>query len=142
MPVLWLKRVGNALVPDGDDSFAVFAKIPFAKSMQWEGKVPRNVGHHRLYWGLVHRIASAIGEQAETVSDLLKIETGHCTVIHSKKYGEIRLPQSIAFAKMDQAAFSEFFERCVQVIYSQWGIARSDILDAVGDLLEPKTERR
>lgn len=142
MTVLWLKRVGNALVPDGDDSAAEFAKIPFAKSMRWEGKAPRNTAHHRLYWGLVHRIAAAIGETAETVSDLLKIETGHCTLIHSKKYGEVRLPRSIAFAKMDQSAFSEFFERCVAVIYSQWGIVRSDILDAVGDLLEPKTERR
>lgn len=139
--IIWLKRVGNTLVPDGDDSGAEFAKLPFAKVLQAEVKHPRNVAHHRLYWALVHRIAAAIGAEPENVSDLLKIETGHCTIIRSKKYGEIRLPQSISFAKMDQSQFHDFFEACVRIIYENWGIARSDILDAVSDLLAPKTEK-
>lgn len=141
MSVLWLKRVGNGLFPDAADSDAELAKIPFGKTLQAEVKQPRNVRFHRLYWALVHRIASAVGSEPENISDLLKIETGHCDIVRSKKYGEIRLPKSISFAKMDQAAFSQFFEACLVVVYTNWGIARSDIMAALGDLLAPKTEK-
>lgn len=142
MSIIWLRRVGNTLVADGDDSAAEFAKLPFGKPLQAEVKQPRNVQHHRLYWGLVHRIAAATGVEPENISDLLKIETGHCTIIRSKKYGDIRLPKSISFAKMDQSQFHNFFEACVRVIYENWGIVRADVLEAVSDLLTPKTERR
>lgn len=87
---------------------------------------------------MVSRIADAIGAEPENVSDLLKIETGHCTTIKSKKYGVIRLPRSISFANMDQTAFSDFFNRCVTIIETEWGIARSDVLEAVDDLLHPE----
>lgn len=140
--IIWLKRVGNSLIADGNDSAAEFAKIPFGKVLRAEVKQPRNTAHHRLYWGLCHRIAAAIGSYPENVSDMLKIETGHCDIVRSKKYGEVRLPKSIAFASMDQSAFNEFFERCVIVIYSEWGIARDDVMNAVSDLLAPKTEKR
>lgn len=141
MTVLWLKRVGNALFPDGDDSSAQFAKLPFGKSLRAEVKLPRNVRHHRLYWGLVHRIAAATGTEPEVISDLLKIETGHCVTIKSKRYGQLHLPQSISFAKMDQSQFRDFFESCVKIIYENWGIERADVLEVVSDLLAPKTEK-
>lgn len=140
--IIWLKRVGNGLFPDSDDSAAEFAKLPFGKTLQAEVKQPRNVRFHRLYWSLVHRIASAVGSDPENISDLLKIETGWCDIIRSKKYGEIRLPKSISFAAMDQTAFSTFFESCLRVIYENWAIERNDVLAALGDLLEPKTEKR
>lgn len=142
MSVLWLKRVGNALVPDADDSASQLARLPFGKALRAEVKQPRNTRHHRLYFALCHRIADAVGSTAENVSDLLKIETGHCDIIRSKKYGEIRLPKSIAFASMTQDEFSKFFERCVLCVYENWGIARADVLVAVGDLLDSKTEKR
>lgn len=139
--IIWLKRVGNGLFADSDDSAAEFAKLPFGKTLQAVVKQPRNARHARLYWALCHRIGAAIGADAENISDLLKIETGYCTIIHSKKYGEIRLPKSISFASMDQSAFHDFFEACVRVIYENWSISRSDVLDAVSDLLAPKTEK-
>lgn len=137
MADFWCIRKGDALVPDGSDSCAAMAKIPFGARIHVEAKRPRKSGHHRLYWGLCARIATAIDVKQENVSDILKIETGHCDVIRSKKYGEIRLPRSISFAQMDQTAFDEFFERCVRVIQSEWGIARQDVFDAVADLLCP-----
>jgi hypothetical protein len=134
--ILWAVRTANGLVPDGTESAGELAKVPFGKSVRVEVRSPRNPAHHRLYWTLCQRIASAIGADAENVSDLLKIETGHCAIVRSKKYGDVRLPRSISFASMDQNAFNEFFEKCLVVIQTEWGIARSDILEAVSDLIE------
>lgn len=140
MAELFVRRIGNALAPDGSDCASVLAKVPFGKLMRIEIKQPRNGNFHRLYWALCARIGDAVGVDSENISDLLKIETGHCTIVKSKTYGELRLPRSISYAAMDNAAFSIFFERCVQVICDTWGIAKPDVLAAVEDLLVP-TER-
>lgn len=138
METLFVRRVGNALHPDGADCAAVVSKLPFGRAIRVEIKQPRNVRFHRLYWALINRIADAVGADPENVSDLLKIESGYCTLVRSKKYGDIRLPGSISFAKMDEMAFRKFFDCCVQVIHENWAIAVPDILAAVEDLLHPE----
>lgn len=134
MTKLWLKRVGNALHPDGDESVIALSKVPFGKSFAAELRQPRNGAFHRLYWALCQRVAEGIGATAENVSDALKIATGHYTTLRTKTYGDLKQPKSISFAAMDNAAFSEFFERCVQTIYTEWKIDPA----AVEDLLVPQ----
>lgn len=141
MADLWLQRHGNSLVGADSDSNAVIAKMAFGKLFRAEVVSPRSGKQHRLYWSLCRRIAEAIGSQSENVSDVLKIETGHCEVIRTKSHGELRLPRSIAFFKLDQEGFSEFFKRCVAIIETEWGIARPDILAAVEELLTPEEWR-
>lgn len=133
---IWLKRVGVALLPDGDESIAVFSKIPFNKSLYAEVKQPRNGAHHRLFWAVVQRIANGIGKSADEVCDVLKIGTGHCTYVQTKSYGRLALPKSISFAAMDQTAFSEFFEKALVVIFEEWGIDRSAFQDLIADKRE------
>jgi hypothetical protein len=134
--ILFLRRVGNSLVPDGDESIVEFVGLPFGKPMRCEVKQPRNGAFHRLYWALCARIAGGIRADAENISDVLKIATGHYTTIRSKSYGEIRVPKSISFAAMDNQAFGKFFEECVRVIYAEWGVEPS----AVEDLLAPQAQ--
>lgn len=136
MADLWLKRVGMALVPDGDESIAAFSKLPFNKSLHAEVKQPRNGAHHRLFWSIVHRIAEGIGKNSEEVCDVLKVGTGHCTWVQTKSYGKIPLPKSISFASMDQAAFSEFYDKALIVIFSEWGIDREAFADLIADKRE------
>lgn len=140
MADFWAIREGDTLRPYGADSAAAFSKLPFGKLLRIEAKQPRNPKLNRLYWVMVHRIANAIGADSENVSDLLKIETGHCHIVKSKKYGEVRLPRSISFAEMDETAFRTFFDKCVLVIYEEWGIQRADVLDAVRDLFDPHAQ--
>lgn len=134
----WAIRSGNSLRPWGAESGDQFAKLQHDKPLYVEVKAPRNSKHSALYWVLCHRIADAIGVDHENVSDLLKIETGHFTTIKSKKHGELKLPRSISFAKMDQEAFGKFFEGCLVAITTEWGIARPDVLAAVSDILEER----
>lgn len=136
MADLWLKRVGMALVPDGDESIAAFSKLPFNKSLHAEVKQPRNVQHHRLFWAIVHRVAEGIGAEPQNVTDVLKIATGHCTIVKTKTHGTLSLPKSISFAKMDQNQFREFFDKCLIVIFQEWGIDESAFADLIADKRE------
>lgn len=137
MADLWLIRDGMNLRPFGAESAAVLSKIQFGKVLRAEVKQPRNGAHHRLYWTLCARIAAAVGCDAEHISHILKVRTGHVDIVKTKR-GVEEIPCSISFAKMDQTAFNDFFEKCVNVIYTELGIARSDIIDCVKDLLEEK----
>lgn len=134
MADLWAIREGMMFRPFGAESATVFGKLPFGKVFHVSVKQPRNGKHHRLYWVLCSRIADAVGADAEDISDLLKVRTGHVRVIKTKR-GTEEFPKSISFAKMDQTAFKEFFDKCIHVIYAEFGIARADVLDAVKDLL-------
>lgn len=142
MAEFFAMRNATGLLPHTMEDAAELQKLPFAKPLLVSVKAPRNGRHHSLYWVLCARIASAVGAEPETVSDTLKIATGHCTIVQSKTFGTLRLPKSISWAKMDDTAFRDFFNRCVAVIVSEWGIARTDVLEAVKDLIDAGTEKR
>lgn len=138
MAKLFLKRVGFYLVPDGDESVSALAGLPLGKSFMAEVKQPRNVQHHRLFWAVCKRIGDGVGRDAEQIATVFKLATGHYEVIRSKHHGELRIPKSISFGRMGQDEFREFFDRCVAVALSEWGIEP----EALADLIDPKTERR
>lgn len=130
-------RKDGGLFPYTIESAAVMAKIPHGRAIKITTKAPRNGKMNALYWTMCARIGDAVGAEAETVSDHLKVKTGHKRIIKTKA-GIVEYPDSISYAKMDNISFAAFLEKCIQVIYSDFGIARPDVLDAVSDLLEPK----
>lgn len=138
MAEIFLKRVGNALWPDGDESVCELAKLHFGKPLKAEVKQPRNPRFHRLYFALCHRIANGIGSEAETVSSVFKFATNHVDIIKTKSYGDVKVPKSISFAKLDETSFREFFNRCLVVAFEEWGLDA----EAFADLLDSKTEQR
>jgi len=108
--------------------------------VQVEVTRPRNVQHHRLYWAMCQRIADNVPgiTSAEEVSDILKINTGHCTTIKGATQ-TYKLPKSIAFSSMSQDDFNTFFDRCCQVIATEWlrhltgNQVRAELLDMMGE---------
>ncbi len=138
MTTLFLRRVGNALHADGDESVSELMSLPFGKLFKAEVKQSRNIRFHRLYFALCKRIADSVGRDADEISTVFKFATGHIEQIHSKTYGYIKVAKSISFAKLDEQAFRTFFNRCVEVALSEWGIEA----DALADLIDPKTEIR
>lgn len=134
MSDFWVQRMSGSLVPHDTESLDALDKLPYGRPLHVEVKQPRNSKFHRLYWALCARIANAIGSTSENISDVLKIATGHVTIVSTKSYGQIHLPKSISFAKMDEGQFREFFERCVVVIYEEWKIEP----EMVADLLVPQ----
>lgn len=112
-------RTTFGLVPDGDAAREMLASIPIGLTVAADISRPRNVRFLRLYWALVSTIADSIGAQRETISDVLKIRTGHVRVIKTKG-GMLELPASISFAKMKEPEFKQFFDRCCMFICEEW----------------------
>ncbi len=140
MSTFFAMREGMNLRPFGAESAAVLGKLPLTKMLKVEVVQPRNGKHHRLYFTLCTRIGDALGMESEDISDVLKLRTGHVREIKTK-HGVERIPKSISFAAMDQDQFRIFFDKAVNVITQEWGIARSDILDCVRDLLEEQPRK-
>ena len=115
---LFIRSV-NGLTPADDSAREMLAGLPIGKMVKASVSRPRNLGHHRLYWALCSAIASSIGAQRENVSDVLKLKTGHFTVVQTKSE-RIRLPRSISFAKMTQDEFNTFFKECTRVICEEF----------------------
>lgn len=138
---IYLKRVGNSLVPDGQEAIEAISKLPFGKPLRADVKRDRSGPHHRLFYALASRIASAVGTETETVVDLLKVSTGHCTWVQTKSHGRIPIPKSISFRAMDQLQFRAFFDACLDTVYREWAIERLDVLAVLSDLITPTEQR-
>lgn len=138
MTTLFLKRVGFYLVPDGDESVSALSLLPFGKSFMAEVKQPRNLQHHKLFFALCKRIGDGVGTNSDSIATVFKLATGHYDTIRSKVHGELKIPKSISFSKMDQTGFRTFFDACVETALTEWGIDA----DVLADLVDQKTERR
>lgn len=138
MSVFYVRRVGNMLAGADDESTCELLKLPFTKPLRAEVKQPRNPAFHRLYWALCARIASGIGVEAESISSIFKLATGHTETIRTKSYGDVKIPKSISFASLDEMGFREFFNRCLEVAWTEWKLNP----EAFSDMLDQKTEQR
>ena len=116
-------RTIHGLMIDSTDERSQFILrgVPLGASVQVEISRPRNIKRHRLFWALASTIAQAIPGNltAENLVEVLKLETGHCTIIKGARE-TYKIPKSIAFHKMDEAEFSAFMDRCCQFICSTW----------------------
>jgi hypothetical protein len=130
---LFLKRVGNALYPDGDESVEALSHMPFGKTLRGEVDQPRSVKHMRLFFALCSRIAKGIGKPTEFVERAFKIETGHFDHYRLASGRDVMVLGSIAFHRMDQVAFKEFWERCIQIMYEKWQIDPASVNDLLED---------
>lgn len=142
-----------ALIPTNAGSLAtILEKLPSDKELRADVTQPRNLAHHKKYWALCSVVAEAMDITAEEISDILKLRTGHFELegleVEDGKWQTVARLKSIAFHKMDQLAFNEFFERCVRVIYERWygRIGHNGhgqyLKDKIDEMLAPTTEKR
>jgi len=116
-PVFFRKDFGR-LVPADDAASAVLQKIKHGTDVQVEIKRPRNIKHHRKFFALMQLVYQN-QEHYDSIDHLvaaLKTAVGHCDLVPGKGGVMIALPKSIAFHSMDQTAFDEFYDRCIDII--------------------------
>lgn len=101
-------RTAFGLTPEGEAARELMNSIPIGSVIEVGITRPRNIRFHRLYWALMNAIAQAIGAKAENVHDVVKLRSGHFTVIETKS-GRLQVPKSISFGKMNEAQFKTFF---------------------------------
>ena len=138
-PLFFRKKLG-ALVPADGAAITVLSKVRHGEDVQVEIKRPRNIRHHRKFFALVNLVFEN-QEHYASVEDLLaalKSAVGHCTLIDARDGGtRIAVPKSISFAKMDQAEFDAFYEKCLDVVarYFLPGVESDALRAEVEDLL-------
>lgn len=113
------KHLG-ALRPADEAGSDALRKIANGEIISIEIKRPRNIRHHRMFWALMTIVHDNMDhERYPTVEDLtaaIKIAAGLRTRIELPNGDVGFIPGSIAFHKMDQAAFGEFYDRVCDLI--------------------------
>ena len=120
MRCLMKKSFGGALMPADDMATEVFENIKNGELVMVTILKPRNLKHHRLYWGLV----SLVWDQCDqdrypTRSDLhnaLKIFAGIRTRIVLPDGTKGFIPGSVSFSSMDQMAFNQFYDTICDIV--------------------------
>lgn len=116
----------RGLVPLGDDDYEEKRKLRLGETYSVEVKVVRNIDFHRKYFALIAYAWEFLNEREterfkdkENFRKYIEIAAGHCDVIFHPRLQEfVEIPKSIAFAKMDNTAFSDLYGRVKDVIFS------------------------
>lgn len=117
-------------------------KIPLNEPIVYDWKKPRNYKFHKKFFALLNLVY----ENQEDYNNIdhmrsdLIIQAGFYTVRKSmiiKNYNysldwiEIKEPKSISFAKMDEAEFSDLYNRIIDVVVQWLGVDKEDILTEI-----------
>jgi hypothetical protein len=117
---LLMKKDYGCLKPADEKTDLALRKISQGDWFFVDVKKPRNVKHHRKFWAMLNVVADnlALDIDADTLCEIIKIKTGHVTVVKTKS-GLVHIPKSLKFSKMNQVEFDHFYERAIQVIVSE-----------------------
>ena len=116
----------RGLVPLGDDDYEEKKKLKLGQTYSVEVKVARNVDFHRKYFALISYAWEFLNEQEterfrtkENFRKYVEVAAGHCDIIfHPRLQEYVEIPKSISFGKMDNAEFSDLYQRVKDVIFS------------------------
>lgn len=117
-PALFLRTL-TGLQADNDAAREALQALPVGALVKCEVKRPRNLQQLRLFWALAGCIGDAVGAHRDNVADVIKLKTGHFTVVKTKS-GLHKFPKSISFAKLSQAEFNAFMNEACRVVCSEF----------------------
>ena len=116
----------RGLVPLGDDDYDEKKKLKLGQTYSVEIKIARNVDFHRKYFALISYAWEFLNEQEpaafvtkEGFRKSIEVAAGH----YEPQYNMVtqsydHVPKSISFGKMDNAEFSDLYQRVKDVIFS------------------------
>jgi len=124
---LFLERKILGLRACDAHSEALLCELPQGKRLRVKITQDRSGPHHRLFFSMLGMVAKGCGRDAEELLDIIKIETGHVRVVHSRRR-IYKIPASIAWHNMDQRKFNAFFEVACQVIEEEVGLKQPALM--------------
>lgn len=118
-PLVFRKQLFG-LEPTDEASEAAMSAIKLGECIELRIKRPRNLQMHRLFWKLMETVYQNQShyKSAEEVCTAFKLAVGHTDVVRTRR-GDVYVPRSISFAKMDQVAFHAFFKSAVDFCVSE-----------------------
>lgn len=116
----------RGLIPCGDDDYDEKKKLKIGQAYTVEVRVARNVDFHRKYFALIAYAWEFLNEKElatfktkDNFRKYLEISAGHCEVIFHPRLQEfVEIPKSISFGSMDNAEFSDLYQRVKDVVLS------------------------
>ena len=139
MTELFLRRHMGALRPVDAAGESVLAEIAAGEIVRAVISRPRNVQHHRKFFALIKAIFphQELYPTEATLLAAIKVALGYGETVKLPDGRAIIIPKSISFAKMDQAAFTQFYDRAVSLILTRIlpGVSRADLAREVADIL-------
>lgn len=130
MPIA-VKRVGNRLVPTSRFDEKLLMEQPEGAMIEVTIARKRSLPQLRKYWAILNEVVDAAPCNYPTPEHLhsaIKLALGYTTDIITMD-GEIaKIPDSVAFDKMDGKAFGEYFERAIELLNRLTG---TDVLGQV-----------
>lgn len=126
---LFLKNTASGLIPCYDADYDEKRKLKIGQTYKAKVIVPRNINFHRKFFALIN-CAWAYQNEARTrffhenidvFRKTLLIAAGYSEPVYSLHRGEwIEQARSIAFDKMDEAEFTEMYERVKDVLFERF----------------------
>lgn len=118
------KKTAAGFIPVSQAAREFHAKTKLGQTVQLTGRRPRNPGHHRKLFALLGLLVDNTECFTSTDDALLGLKAvlGHGTwkKLHPKAEREVFVPDSIAYASMDQTAFNEFYEAALAAVRRWW----------------------
>lgn len=129
---LSLLNTPHGLVPMYDADFDEKRKLKVGQVYLAEIRVPRNYAFHKKAFSLLNTAWALLPERTqegfrsvECFRDTITVAAGYVDVFYDlKRKSYCETPKSWAFDKMDEAEFSDLYERMKDVI---WGILSSRV---------------
>jgi len=129
---LLLQCTAVGLVPLYDSDFDEKRKLKTGQVYQAEIKVVRNLQFHRKMWSMLNTAWALLPEKTqhgfrsfEGFRSYLLVSAGFYELYYSPRLKEyVEIPKSMSFASMDEAEFSDCYERVKDVI---WNILSSRV---------------
>lgn len=123
-----LLNTAHGLVPIDEDSFDEKKKLKIGQVYQAELKVKRNYLFLKKYFALINCAWEYLPESQtkgfktkEIFRKWCEIQAGHCDILQFKNGDVMRLPKSIAFDSLDEAAFMDVYDSVKDVIFGLIG---------------------
>lgn len=124
---LLLLNTFEGLKPMYDTDYSEKKRLKLNQVYQANVKLARNYQFHKKYFSLINTAWEYQDEKRqeffknniEVFRKTVEIAAGHCDVIYSLERKEwIEQAKSISFGSMDEAAFSELYDKVKDVLYA------------------------
>jgi len=125
-------KKGDALIAFDDAAAEVLRKWKPGVMIEVQVNKPRNNMFLRKFFAMLN-IVFKNTDKFKSMDELLyfvKIETGHTDIVELKTIA-FRIPRSIAFNKMSEDEFGQFYNKAVDVCLLEVPIDRADLADQV-----------
>lgn len=124
---LYLLNTASGLKPCNDEDYEKKLRLRPGRIYKCKVTLARNYEFHKKYFALINcawayqpeRVVEHFKHSVEQFRKTVEIAAGHCDTVYSISLKSwIDIPRSIAFDKMDEAAFQDLYDRVKDVLFN------------------------